>query len=700
MKNQHAIPLIGAVVLGLLSGPRDVAAQFPTTPPEPTAPRPVQLPPFAESTLPNGLRMVLVENHELPVVSITVSMPAGASREPVGKEGLAAIVSDVIVRGTPTRTAEQIAATIEGVGASLDAGAGGDFFTVSTTVLRDDVQLAFDLLGDVIVNATYPESEVELTRTRTLSSIRASEADPEFLADRFFAKALYGDHPYGRTTTSRSVESITRTDIVEFAKSYLRPNGALLVVAGDMSLDQLTPLASEAFAEWTGSAPALASVTVPPARPTRVLLVNRPGSVQSEIRLGNLTMRPGDPDYYAAAVADKILGTGFDSRLFLIVREEKGWTYDIRSTHARPLDVGEFLVRTPVRTEVTDSVLVEVLAQLRRMRNEPVTPEELAAAEGFLVGSFPLRIETPQQLAGQVRNEILLGLPQEYLKTYRDRIGSVTAAEVESVSRRIMKTDSAMIVVVGDGAAIYDKLTAFGPVSIVDTEGNPLTPDDLNAEIGPVAFDQEQIVSRRDSFAVLVQGNSFGGLTRDLEVDDQTIIGRTVLSLGPFLSQTTALVVDRGTMRAVKVDQTGQQQGQEMQVHIQYDADGRATGTVHVPGPDSLHEASVDTVLAPHVIDDNMVQMLAGAFPLAVGGSFMVATYDAAQGNVWPIAVRVTDAGTVTVPAGDFDAYKLDLTGGPVPLQYWVSKATPRLLLRMELVGQPISFELVQTEMK
>ena len=423
------------VVLAVLTTD-PVTAQYPTDPPPAGQLRELQLPPFEETTLSNGLQVVLVENSELPLISVSLTMRGGSSYDPMGQEGVAQIVADLLVKGTTSRSADDIAAEIEGVGSSLNAGAGADFFTLSTTVLKEHVNLAFELMGDVLVNSTFSEEEFQLTKTRMLSSVRAAEAQPGFLAGKYFDLALYGDHPYGRTETSFSLDAIDRDDAVNHAEARLRPGGSVLVIAGDIGLGEATDLVERHFRGWTGAATDNRPGDVPSANASEIILVNRPGSAQSTIMVGNLTMRPGDDDYYAAVVANRVLGGGSDARLFQILREEKGWTYGARSRHNRPEGVARFLASTEVRTEVTDSALVELMHQLRRMRTELVPPEELQAARGFLIGSFPRSIETPQQIAGQVRTVRLLGLGADYLRTYRARLAAIQANDIIHVTRR------------------------------------------------------------------------------------------------------------------------------------------------------------------------------------------------------------------------------------------------------------------------
>ncbi len=677
----------------------EAKAQYPTTPPPPGPLRELQLPPFTEVSLDNGLRIVLVENHELPVTTVWLTMQGGSTYEPVGKEGTAALAADLLLRGTTNRTADEIAEQIEGTGSSLNVNAGADFFGVSTTVLTEHTELAFELIADVVRNSTFPEEEVELTRTRMLSALRGQESQPAFLASKFFNEALYGDHPYGRTGTSATVTAISRNDVLQFVSGHLRPRGAVLVLAGDITESDGTRLADRYFGEWTGTGPDRPITNPPQPRATEIILVNRPNSPQSNITVGNLTMRPGDPDYYEAVIANKILGGGSDARLFQILREDKGWTYGAYSNHNRPVDVARFQATAEVRTEVTDSALVELIAQIHRMRTEAVSEEELDAAKGNLLGSFPRQIETPQQIASQVRNTRLLNLEDQYLQTYRERLAAVSSDDVLDVSGRLMRPDSSVIVVVGDGAAIYDKLAAIAPTRIIDTEGKELTPADLYPDVGPLAFDFSHVVAGVDSFSVLVQGNEFGFLTRDYQMADQdgrsVIIVTSALSLGPIGNQTSTLTVDSVTMRPLSFDQTGQLQGASSEVHLTYD-NGHITGEVSVPQPTGgRREAVVDTTVVEHVIDDNMLQTFAGALPLTEGATITTNAYDANQGVVSIITLAVQDGGSVTVPAGTYDTWIVHMTGAAAPLTYWVAKDGNRHLVKMAIVGQPLEFVLV-----
>src|SRR5207248_6035797 len=226
----------------------------------------LRFPPFKEATLPNGLQLVVVERHEQPVISVSLAFRAGEIYDPAGKEGLAELTAELLSKGTATRTADQIAATIEGVGGSLSASTGPDFLTISADALSDQAGLVFDLLGDVTLHSTFPDGELELARTRALSALALQLSQPSTVAQRFFGSEVYGRNPYGRNATRESYQGVTPDDVVQFARVRLRPGGALLVVDGDVTEEQVRELANKVFAGWQGAAPASPAQPTPPAR--------------------------------------------------------------------------------------------------------------------------------------------------------------------------------------------------------------------------------------------------------------------------------------------------------------------------------------------------------------------------------------------------------------------------------------------------
>jgi len=671
---------------------------FPSQPPAPTPLAPVRFPPFREAVLPNGMTLLVVENHEQPVVSINLSFRAGAVYDPAGKAGTAELVAQLLTKGTPTRTADQISAAIEGVGGSLAASSGEDFLTVSAGVLSDQAELAFDLLGDVVRRATFPTDEVELARTQALSALALALSQPGNVADRFFLGEIYGRHPYGRSPGIESYRAITQNDLKQFAAARIRPGGALLVIAGDVTLARARALALKAFAGWTGTPAVVVAPPPPPVRgATDILLVHRPGSVQANVQIGNTTFAPTDSGYFAARVATQVLGGGADARLFLILREQKSWTYGSYASLTRRRGLGQWEATFEGRTEVADSALVEMLHQIDRMRTELVPDSEITNAKGFLVGSFPLSIETPDQVASAVTNARLLGLGVDYVRLYRERLSAVTAARARAAAARTYHRSALTIVVVGDGEKLYDRLKTIAPVRIIDVDGNPLTADDLHPQTGVPALDRAQIVSRTDSFQIVIQGTPNGTLTAQTAVSADSIVyqERTVIA-GGMVQQGTTVHFSPADLSVTQVDQTGRVQGQPADIHLTYQA-GRVQGKSTTPQPGGTAQTlQIDTTVAPGTYDDNALSFLLPALPLADGRTLAVNVFESGKGVTQIMQIKVSDGGSLTVPAGTFPVFRLDISGGQVPTAFYITKDTPRRIVKIELLGAPFVFELVK----
>jgi zinc protease len=671
---------------------------FPRTPPAATRLAPVRFPPFQEVTLPNGMTLLVVANHEQPIISVNLSFRAGAIYDATGKEGTAELVAQLLTKGTPTRTAEQIAAAIEGVGGTLSASSGDDFLTVSLDVLSDHADLAFDLLGDVTRRATFPTDELELARTQALSALALALSQPENVAARFFAREVYGRHPYGRSTTTTSYGAISQSDVKRFAAARVRPSGALLVVTGDVTLGRARQLAQKAFGGWNGVPARAAAAPAPPVRSgTDILLVHRPGSVQGNVVVGNTTFLPTDPGYYAARVATQVLGGGADARLFLILREQKSWTYGSYAGLNRKRGIGNFEATFEGRTEVVDSALAEMLHQIDLIRTDLVPDSEMTNVKGFLVGSFPLTIETPQQVAAVIANARLLGLSPEYVRLYRERLAAVTKLQLRTAAARTYHRRALTIVVVGDAEQLHDRLKAIAPVRLVDIDGKPITLADLHPTASAPTLDRAQIVSRSDSFQVVIQGRPLGAMVTRWAVSADSIVYTEQTQIGGgAVQQNTTVRFNPADLTVTQVDQTGMQAGQAAETHLTY-AGGRVKGRSVAPQQSGTPKTTdIDTALVAGTYDDNALNTIIAALPLAAGQTFNVSIFESGQNRTTVMQIKVADGGAVTVPAGTFQTFRLDIAGGQVPIVMSVAKDTPRRIVKIELVGAPFQFELVK----
>ena len=669
-------------------------AQVPTKAPAPGPVKPAQIPQFQETTLPNGLRVLLVESHRQPVVSIALMLPAGDAHDPAGKEGLASMVANVLTKGAGARTAEQVAADIEGVGGQIAASNNADFLNVRASVLSGNAPLAFELVGDAVARPTFATKEVELARTQAISGLQLEQSNPAALAQRYFAAQLYGAHPYGRRPNVTSVRGLTTDDLRAFQRTRLVPRGALLVVAGDIALARVRHLATQHFGGWSGTRAAEVARVKPPVRgQTEILLVHRPGSVQSNIVVGNLTVGPADPAFYALTVSSKILGGGSDGRLFKVLREQRSWTYGAYSNATRNRDVGSYVATAEVRNAVTDSALTELLSIERNLGTTPVTVTELEAGKGALVGSLPLQLETAQGVSEQVGRFTMLGLPGDYIRTLRPRLAAVTAAQLQRASHAYLRPDAATIVVVGDGAVIYDKLAKIAPTRIVNAQGDPMQPSDLVARTTSLPVDIMRLAEKADSFTVMVQGNAAGYQTSVLKRTASGFAYMQSVQIGPIL-QTTGETMFAGDLKPVSSRATGKVQGMALTTDATY-ANGRVKGSSVTPAAGGPKTVTFDTTLAPGVLDASMVSALLPGLRWAPGAKFNASAFDPTSGTVKQIQFTVAGTESVTVPAGTFPVYRVDMTGDQ-PMTLYVTSAAPYRVVKMALVGPPIEFVLVK----
>ncbi len=673
-------------------GPAELVAQ--ADPPPPMTERPIEFPPFEEFTLENGLRVIVLSYGTQPVMSARLYAPGGAALLDPSQAGLAGLTATVLTKGTESRTADEISEFIEGVGGSVGASGGQDFFSVSVSALTEHMDTAFELLEDVVLRATFPEDEVELARRQTLSSLQAQLGQPQAIANRRFSTVVYGDHPYGVSSTPSTVESITRDDMVALRDRLLQPSGALLVVAGQVERAEIETRVREHFGDWApGTPPEVDFPDVPTRGETRIYLVNRPGSVQSVVRVGHPGVEPDHPDYFPLVVMNRVLGGGADARLFQILREERGWTYGAYSSFSRPADLGSFSATAEVRTEVTDSTTVEILRQMERLRTEPVPEEELDAARNFLAGSFPLRLETADQVAGQLATTFLLGLPVTDVTEYPTRIRSVTAADVQRVAQAHLHPDRAAIIVVGDGARILEPLEAVAPVELFDIEGAPIAREDVVGEREPVSWNPAILEEGVRRYEYFVQGNPMGAAEYRLERQaDDWVSTVSVTAAGS--TQETELRFDATDFTPRSLRQTQSQGAIQIDVDLRVE-DGQLVGQVELP--EQLGGTTeFDQPLSPGMLLPGMDEYALAISELSEGARIDIPYLDATSGEPVQLQARVTGSETLDLGEGrSFDVWRVEVSGGPAPLTLYLMRDAPHLMVRQEFTGQPVRIDLM-----
>jgi zinc protease len=449
-------------------------------PPRPLEAPPVRVPPYEVRTMPNGLRVVVVSQNEQPAVSLRMLVKAGTAQDPTGRPGVAAMVGALLDQGTAKRSSEQISDVIDYVGGALGTGAGTDLSYVNVLVLKDSFDFALDLMSEVVQTPSFPQDELDRVRTQALSAMGVNMQDPEYVADAVIDRLVYGFHPYGLpgNGTPESLQQVTRDDLVQFHKAWFSPNNALLAVVGDVDVEEAFAGVTRAFGQWQArDLPVLPIAEVP--EPTRrVVLVDRPNAVQTEIRAGHVAIARKHPDYMALNLATKILGGEGANRLQNVLRSEKGLTYGASADMDAYKLTGAIIAETDTQTSTTGEALRLAVDEFWRMVREPVGDRELMGAQAYLSGSFPLSIETADGIALQVLNLLFFDLDVKELETYRDRINAVTSDDIQRVSRQFIKPGRLSIVLVGDARKVLPQLKAVG---IDNVEILPLADLDLTS---------------------------------------------------------------------------------------------------------------------------------------------------------------------------------------------------------------------------
>jgi zinc protease len=447
---------------------------FRREPPAPLAPRPLNLPAPVETTLPNGLRVVYVENKRLPLVTYRLAFRTGDAHDPPALPGLTDIVTGMLNEGTATRTSRRIADDVARIGATLGAGASSDNTTVAASALSQFNDEILELMADITLRPSFPADELELTKQNALQNLIAQRGQPAFLANERLARVIYGEHPYSVVSaTPESIAAISRDDLVAFHRRRFIPNNAVLVVGGDISRADAEARIEELFGAWEPGETEASEFPAPPARTRRTIyLVDRPGSAQSNIIIANTAITRTDPDYFPVLVMHTVLGANASSRIFMNLREEKGYTYGAYTSLDARRAAGSFRATAEVRTPVTGESLKEFFYELGRIREDLVTEKELLDAQNYLTGIFPIRLETLDGLIDQLILIKMHDLPADYLQTYRERVGAVTREEVLRVARRCVTPDRAAIVIVGDADALADQIKGYAEeIEIYDSAG-------------------------------------------------------------------------------------------------------------------------------------------------------------------------------------------------------------------------------------
>jgi zinc protease len=495
----RAVRLVACwVVLAVaVLGVRPVSAQvrdYPSEkPPAPLASRPAPFPPYDIRTLPNGLQVVVVRHDEQPIISVQVLVRAGAAYDPTDKAGLASLVASLLSQGTRTRTAGEIADAVDTAGAELTTLSGSDASFAQVTAMKDSFTFGLEMLSDVVRFPVFAGEELERQRQQLRSGLRVSYENPDYIASAAFERIVFGPHPYGLPSdgTPDSISRVTRDDLVDFHRRYYAPNNCMLAIVGDVEVDEAFAAAGRVFGAWEQSELVLPAITQPPPPARRIVVVDMPSAVQTEIRVGHLGITRKDDDYLAVDVGVRILGGEGGNRLQQVLRTARGLTYGASASVDAYRLSGMIRAETDTRPQVTGEALRVIAEQFSRIHRDGVDTEELDVAKAYLIGSYPMGFEAPGSISTRVLNALFHDLPLRELETYRERVAAITPETVNASMRKYLHPDQLSVVVVGPAAFVLPLLRNVGfkevevvPLEQLDLSGSALKRD-TSALIAP-----------------------------------------------------------------------------------------------------------------------------------------------------------------------------------------------------------------------
>jgi zinc protease len=433
----------------------------------------IQIPPSSTHVLDNGLTVVLMEYHRLPLIELQLTVRGGSSVDPDTLIGLAGMTTGLLKKGTAMRSATQLAEDIDFIGASLSAGSGLDRFTVFSEFLKKDIDAGMELFSEVILTPTFPQEEINRERSQRLATLEQYKEDPGTIVRLTFSRLIFENHPYGNQAigTSSSLQRMTRDAILKFYKETFLPNNSILVAVGDFQRDEMLERIQRIFGGWSKGTPRTVPATNPSMHKGRkVFVVEKPDVTQTQIRIGNTGVGVNHPDWFAIQVANSILGNGFTSRLVEEIRVKRSLSYGAGSGFPSYLQGGMYLVSTFTKNPTTRETIDVALEEVKKFREKGATKEELSKAQNYLAGSFARELQAPENLAANLSDVVFFGFPNNYLETYVEKLKAVTLNDVKRVANQYFHHDDLIIVVVTNPKETQESLLGLGTITNLKLE--------------------------------------------------------------------------------------------------------------------------------------------------------------------------------------------------------------------------------------
>lgn len=532
-------------VLALAASAQTPAAKTKAQMPAPSAPRPYEFPKAASKTLANGLKVYVVEDHRLPLVSAALEVLAGNAYVAPAKSGLASITATLLREGTATRSSQQLAKAVDTAGGSLSASAGDDTASVSMTFMKSYAGLGFELMADITLNPAFAQEEIDRQMRQAQSGLAVQYANAEYLAPLAAARAMLGTHPYAYPGdgTPATLNNIKRDDIVAFYKANYAPNRAWLAIAGDVTPEEGFALAEKHFGAWKGAGRPDEKLGGGPAPKPQVLIIDMPNAVQTQIVVGHLGVPRNHPDYVALQMGNQIFGGSFNSRLNMKLRANEGLTYGANSSFQPQRFAGVFEASTFTRTEKTAAAIGMLVDLLKEFRQNPATDAEFNEAKAYMTGVFGIQNETAGAVAGRVLAAEIHGLGADYWSNYRASLAALTREQVAAAVQRFLQPDKLSIIAVGNSKEFAKDLEKFGPTRVIKSDDVDFIAPDLVKEKPKVTASPEGGAKAKALVEKALA--AMGGREKLTSLKDMTTTGKLKLTLpqGSFDADTTEEVL-------------------------------------------------------------------------------------------------------------------------------------------------------------
>lgn len=452
-----------------------------TKPPIAGPPKDIEFPEYYDTTLQNGINLLVIENYKIPAVSVRLVFKNAGSFFDADKYGAASLTAELLTKGTKNRSATQIAEEIDFLGANLSSGSDWDGSYVSLSVLKKFLGSAVDVLADVVLNPVFVDEEINRVKEQRIASILQGKDDPSILSERMFNKVVFENTPYSypQEGTEESIKNITQNNLIDFYKAHYNPSNLILAFVGAISPEEALKIVNEKFKNWQNKNPNNSVIVAKDNTETKktfsenvIYVVDKPGAVQSNLRIGHIGMERNNPDLVAVTVMNTILGGYFGSRINLNLREKHGFTYGARSGFNSRIHPGDFFVDTDVRNDVTDTSIKLIIEELKKIISEEVTDEELQTVKNYLTGLFPLQLETANAVATRVINLKLYNLPNNFYNNYISSINKLTKEDILNASKKYIHPENLYFIVSGNSNEIKNRLASIKEVKTYDVEGN------------------------------------------------------------------------------------------------------------------------------------------------------------------------------------------------------------------------------------